>query len=55
MGEVVTEPKPRIEDYPDTPHGLHNWAQEMSWWNLRHGIKSKDLVKQWNEERKNAR
>lgn len=45
---------PRREDYPDTPTGFHRWAQDTRSWNDSQGITSGDLVKQWNEQRKNS-
>lgn len=46
------ETTPRREDYPDTPRGLHMWAQAMQRWNAMAGVKSDDLVKQWDESRR---
>jgi hypothetical protein len=51
----MTDARPKIEDYPDTPEGRHIWAQSMLRWNDLNGIRSDDLIKQWNEERRNAR
>ena len=47
--------RPRIEDYPDTLEGRHLWGKDMARWNELNGIKSKDLIAQWNRERKNTR
>lgn len=44
-----------MDDKPDTSEDLHIWAQAMKDRNDRLGIRSEDLVKQWNDERKNAR
>lgn len=43
-----------MEDFPNTPEGRHLWGKAMHAWNYAHGIQSKDLIKQWNEQRKNA-
>jgi hypothetical protein len=51
----MDDDRPRIEDYPDTPSGRHMWAQAMQRWNGLVGIKSDDLIKQWNEGRRNTR
>jgi hypothetical protein len=50
----VTDDGPKREDYPDTPEGLHMWAQARERWNSLAGIKSADLIKQWNEGRKQS-
>lgn len=46
--------EPRRANYPDTPQGFHRWAQDMRSWNDDQGITSDDLVKKWNEQRKNS-
>jgi hypothetical protein len=46
--------RPKREDYPDTPAGLHMWAQAVQRWNHLAGVKSDDLINQWNEQRKNS-
>lgn len=51
---MTLDPKPDLFEYADTPYGFHRWAQDMAAWNSRHNIRSEDLVKQWNEQRKNA-
>lgn len=51
----MDDPAPRVEDYPDTLEGRHLWAQHMRRWNDLHGIRSDDLIKQWNDSRRNAR
>lgn len=48
----MPDDKPQRGDYPDTAEGLHMWAQAVQRWNYLTGVKSDDLVKQWNEERK---
>lgn len=48
---MADEPQPRMEDYPNTPEGRHIWAQSMLRWNDLHGIRSEDLIAQWNKER----
>lgn len=47
--------RPEPHEFPDTPQGMHDWAQAVQNWNTYAGVTSRDLVKQWNEERKNAR
>lgn len=49
------EAKPRREDYADTPQGLHQWALALRRYNDMVGIKSDDLLKQWDDSRRNAR
>ena len=46
----MTDDRPKREDYPN----LHSWAQAVRAYNDLMGIRSEDLVKQWNEGRKNA-
>lgn len=46
----MTTGKPNPKDYVD----LHEWAQAMKVWNEQNNVKSDELVKQWNEERKRA-
>lgn len=55
MGAVMSDQRPSSWSYPPTPEGFHQWAQDMRSWNDRNNITSGDLVRQWNEERKNAR
>lgn len=43
--------RPEREEFPDTPQGLHDWAQAVQNWNQHAGVTSRDIVKQWNEER----
>lgn len=50
----MADDRPQRSDYPDTPEGLHMWAQAAQRWNDMTGVKSKDLVDQWNKERRNA-
>lgn len=45
---------PQPDEYPDTLEGRHMWAQARQRWNDMAGIKSDDLVKQWNEGRKRS-
>ncbi len=46
----MVDPRPRREDYVD----IHEWAQAMKVWNQNNNVASGDLVRQWNEGRKNA-
>lgn len=46
--------RPEPKEFPNTAQGLHDWAQAVRNWNEHAGITSGDLVKQWNEERKQA-
>jgi hypothetical protein len=43
--------RPRPQDYTD----LQEFAQAAKAWNERNNVTSDDIVKQWNEERRNAR
>lgn len=51
----MDDDKPRREDYADGPEGLHAWAQAVQRWNHLTGVKPEDLIKQWNDSRRNAR
>lgn len=42
--------QPKPEDYED----LHEFAQAAKDWNARNNVRSQDIVKQWNEQRKNS-
>jgi hypothetical protein len=42
--------RPKPEDYVD----MHEWAQAVKAWNDRNNVRSLDIVKQWNEQRKNS-
>lgn len=46
----MTTGRPRPEDFVD----FHEWAQAVKAWNQRNNVTSEDIVKQWNEQRKNA-
>lgn len=46
----MTTGQPKPEDYVD----LHEFAQAARSWNGRNNVTSEDIVKQWNEQRKNA-
>lgn len=48
----MEDDRPIIADYPNTPEGRHIWAQAMLRWNDLHGVRSEDLVAQWNAARK---
>jgi hypothetical protein len=41
------------EDRP-TPEELHEWAQAKRAENSLTGVRSEDLVNEWNEQRKNS-
>jgi hypothetical protein len=40
--------------YPTTPEELHEWAQAKRAENSLTGVRSEDLVNEWNEQRKNS-
>ena len=42
--------QPKPEDYED----IHEWAQAVKAWNERNNVRSQDIVKQWNDRRKNS-
>lgn len=46
--------RPKRDDFPATPEGLHLWGKAVRAWNELTGVTSDDLVNQWNEERKRA-
>jgi hypothetical protein len=50
----MSDDKPKREDYPPTPEGLHMWALDVQRWNYKEGVTSDALVKQWNYERKQS-
>lgn len=51
---MAQDTSPKMADYANTHGGMHAWAQAMARWNSEHGILSEDLIKQWNEQRKNT-
>jgi hypothetical protein len=42
------------KDHPTTPEELHEWALAKRTANDLTGVRSEDLVNEWNEQRKNS-